>query len=148
MAYLYRWTISYYATGPRGTPLNEYEYYYNVYTRRRLSKARYKRVEQSLRRRSRYNQNKYHRGLRAAGGRIERGKIVERTSIEKPLSTRSKRERIEGKALRMKVKEGRAIPTDLYDKKREKRKAESSKAFRKRVTTKEFKLPQRRRKRK
>jgi len=152
LSFLYRWTFSYYVKGPRGTPMYETEYYYNVRTKRRLSKTRYRRIEASLRSRSRRHLKRYSAPQRKKyGATVEAGKpdrprkaMLERTALERPSRSRRRGEGIEAQAVRMKMKEGRAVPTDLYRPGRdavEKGKDEDFASFRKRVTTKELSMP-------
>jgi hypothetical protein len=146
MGYLYRWTIAYTSRGPKGTPGPEIEYYYNVYTARRMSRKTYRRVEASLRGRSRRHARRYARKLSKRTGRdfAVKGKVLERTSLEAPVGSRVKERKVTSKAIRMKVKDGRAVPVDLYKPGKpavEKKPTEDYRTFRKRITTKEVAFP-------
>ena len=152
MGYLYRWTIAYTARGPKGTPGPEIEYYYNVHTVRRMSKKTYNRIESSLRARSRRHVGGYVKKLSERSRREfkVKGKILERTSLEAPVGSRAKKRKVTAKAIRMRVREGRAVPVDLYKPGKpavEKKRTEDYRTFRKRITTKEVRFPKARKSR-
>ena len=98
MSYLYKFTVSYSTYGPHGTPGPICEYYYNVTTRRRMSSSRYR----ATRRRIVANARRRVDRLRRKGKfklRRDRAEVVERTSLEKPMPSRTRKEKIEVRTL-------------------------------------------------
>ena len=118
MPYLYRFTISYYAHSPRSTRTPIRDYFYRVYSPRRLGRkqlvARRKQLQQRTARYATRGRLKM-RGYRA---------VHERTSAEAPRATRQREKIIEAETIR--YRRGKPVRVQLrtttYGKKRRRKK--------------------------
>jgi hypothetical protein len=117
MPYLYRFTISYYAHSPRSTRTPIVDYFYKVYSPRRLSSRQLRARRLSLQKRT------VHHLVR---GRLKkRGfkAVHERTSAEAPRATRRRKKIIEAETIR--YRKGKPVreqlKTTTYGKKRRKK---------------------------
>jgi hypothetical protein len=99
MSYLYRFTISYSTRGPRGTPGPIVDYFYDVRTKHKMSKARYAKVRERVRKHAWRRMNKITRRTKLVK---ERAKVYQRDSVEKPSRSRAKREGIKFQSVRYK----------------------------------------------